>query len=195
MSQLLFPSLPGITWPVSRTVISPEVSVMTAASGREFRARNAVTPRYRYQLGFEFLRTAQAYQEWQQLLGFWNRVGGAFEDWLFEDLDDCACTAQLFDIGDGVRKDFQLVRTLGSFVEPVYGPLTWAITVAGAGAVPTVSATGAVSFAVAPANGAELRWTGTFAWRCRFENDLELTKSFATFYEARRLQFITVKPY
>ena len=52
---------------------------------------------------------------------------------------------------------------------------------------------GAVSFATPPANGAELRWTGTFAWRCRFEGDVEFSKSFASFYETRRLQFITVK--
>lgn len=194
MSQLILPALPGITWPVGRTVVPPAVREKLTASGRSFRARDAVLPRYRYQLAFEFLRTAQAYQEWQQLMGFYNRVGGGFDDWLFEDFDDHACSAQLFDIGDGVRTQFQLARTLGSFVEPVYGPLTWAITVGGSAASPTVGNTGLVTFGAAPAAGAELRWTGTFAWRCIFEGDsLEFTKSFATFYEARRLQFITVK--
>jgi transposase len=33
-------------------------------------------PLYRYTLPFEFLRIGQAYQEWQQLMGMFNRVGG-----------------------------------------------------------------------------------------------------------------------
>lgn len=195
MSQLLFPSLPGITWPVARIVVPPTVREKLAGSGRSFRARDGLISRYRYQLAFEFLRIDQAHLEWQQLMGFYNRVGASFDDWLFEDLDDHTCTAQLFDIGDGVRTQFQLARTLGSFVEPVYGPLTWAITSAGVAVAPAVSSTGLVTFGAAPAAGAELRWTGTFAWRCIFEGEsLEFTKNFATFYEARRVQFITTKP-
>lgn len=196
MSQLLFPSLPGITWPVMRAVVAPPVRVKTTASQREFRARDASIPRYRYSLQFDFLRTAQAQQEWQQLLGFFNRVGGTFDDWLFEDPDDRSCTAQLFGVGNGTQTVFQLARTLGSFLEPVYGPLdSPVITVAGGASSPSVSATGAVTFSSPPADGAELRWSGSFAWRCRFDADsLEFSKSFATFYEARRVSFVTVIP-
>ena len=195
MSQLLFPSLPGLTWPVGRTVLPPPVRIKTTASQREFRTRDSQVPRYRFSLQFEFLRVAAALAEWQNLMGFYNRLGGPFDDFLFEDADDRAVSAQLFGVGNGVQTTFQLARTLGSFLEPVYGPLTSAITVAGVGVSPTVSNTGLVTFGSPPANGAELRWTGTYAWRCRFEGEgVEFTKSFATFYEARRVSFITAPP-
>jgi hypothetical protein len=194
MSQLIFPNLPGIAWPVQRTVLPPPVRNKPTASGREFRARDAVVPRYRYQLAFEFLRTAQAFAEWQQLQGFFNRVGGSFDDWLFPDPDDGVATSQLFGVGNGTQTVFQLARTLGSFVEPVYGPLTWAITVAGGAATPTVSPLGVITFASPPANAAELRWSGTYAWRCRFDADLDFSKSFSTFLEAKKVQFVTTKP-
>lgn len=195
MSQLLFPSLPGLSWPVTRTVLQPPVRIKTTASQREFRTRDSLVPRYRYGLQFEFLRVAQALAEWQSLMGFYNRVGGAFDDFLFEDPDDRAVTAQLFGVGNGVQATFQLARTLGSFLEPVYGPLTSAITVAGSAASPTVSSLGLVTFGSPPANGAELRWTGTYAWRCRFEGEgIEFAKSFSAFYEARRVSFVTVPP-
>lgn len=196
MSQLLFPSLPGIAWPATRTLMPPPVRIKTTASGREFKARDSAIPRYRYALSFEFLRVAQALAEWQTLMGFVNNLGGPFDDFLFEDPDDRSASAQLFATGNGTQTVFQLARLLGGFLEPVYGPLgTPAITVNGGAATPTVSALGAVTFASPPASGALLRWSGSFAWRCRFESDgLEFTKNFSTFYECRRVQFITTKP-
>jgi uncharacterized protein (TIGR02217 family) len=196
MSQLLFPTLPGFTYPATRTVMAPPVRVKTTASGREFRARDSVVPRYRYSLQYELLRSSQALQEWQTLMGFFNSVGGPFDDWLFQDPDDGTVSNQVFATGNGSQTVFQLARTLGGVLEPVYGPLgTPTITVNGGASTPTVSALGAVTFASAPANGALLRWSGTFAWRCRFDGDnLEFTKNFAAFWAARRVQFLTTKP-
>ena len=197
MSQLIFPSLPGLMWPVSRTVVAPPVSIKTTPSRREFRARDSSVPLYVYRLAFEFLRIGQAYLEWQQLMGFYNRVGGTFDDWLFEDPDDRTATAQVFGVGDGVTTTFQLARTLGGFVEPVYGlngaP---AVTVAGGAVTPAgVSNTGAVTFSAAPANGASLAWSGGYFQRCRFNSSsLEFTKNYDSFYEAKSVEFITVKP-
>lgn len=197
MSQLIFPSLPGLAWPVTRTVVAPPVKVKTTPSRREFRARDSTVPLYRYSVPFEFLRKAQAYQEWQQLMGFFNRVGGPFDDWLFDDLDDNTCTSQLFSIGDGATQSFQLARTFGGFLEPVYGPdpAGLRIFVNGTETAATVSSTGAVTLAAAPAANAELRWSGHFYWRCVFASEsLEFSKSFASFYEARKVDFRTVKP-
>lgn len=195
MSQLIFPSLPGAMFP-SRTVIAPPVSIKTTPSRREFRARDSSIPLYRYSLVYEFLRVANPYAEYQTLVGFFNQVGGTFDDWLFQDLDDNAAVSQLFGVGDGSTTVFQLGRTLGGFFEPVFGPgagLTF--TAAGSAVTPTVSNYGQVTFASAPAAGAQLRWTGPFYWRCRFVSEtLEFIRSYQTFLEAKRVEFMTVKP-
>lgn len=198
MSQLIFPKLPGQCWPVGRTVLAPPVKVKTTPSRREFRARDSAIPLYRYSLPFEFLRKTAAAQDWQQLMGFYNSVGGTFDDWLFDDIDDNTCTAQLIGVGDGVSTQFQLARTLGGFLEPLYGGLngTATFTVAGSAATPTsVNATGLVTFATPPAAGAQVRWSGKFYWRCVFTSDsLEFTKSGSLFYECKKVEFRTVKP-
>jgi hypothetical protein len=198
MSQLIFPAnLPGRTWPQSRTVLAPPVVIKTTPSRREFRARDSTVPLYLYSLPFSFLRIEAARPDWQTLMGFYNRVGGTFDDWLFDDRDDNTATAQLFGVGDGVTVTFQLARTLGGFLEPIYGlngvP---AITKDGVGITPlNISPLGAVTFAAAPSVGALLRWTGAFYWRCRFTNDsLEFAKSSASFYECKKVEFMTVKP-
>ncbi len=195
MSQLVFPAFPGQTF-AARSVVAPPVSIKTTPSLREFRARDASVPRYLYSLGFEFLRVSQALAEYQTLVGFFNRVGGTFDDWLFQDPEDNLATNELFGIGDGVTATFQLGRTSGSFFEPIYGPgsgLTF--TVAGVANGATVSPLGQVTFAAAPAAGAQLRWSGPYYWRCRFTAEtLDFTRSFSTFLEAKKVEFRTVKP-
>lgn len=195
MSQLVFPTLPGAMFP-SRTVIAPPVSIKTTPSQREFKARDSSIPRYRYTLAIEFLRVASPFAEYQSLLGFFNRVGGTFDDWLFQDLDDNTATADTFGVGDSASTVFQLGRTLGSFFEPVFGPgsgLTF--TVDGVAATPTVNNYGQVTFASPPTTGAILRWSGPFYWRCRFASEtLEFLRNYQTFLEAKRVEFITVKP-
>ena len=195
MSQLLFPTLSGLTWPVSRVPLPPPVRTKRTASLRQFKTREATVPLYRFTLSFSFLRKSQAQQDWQTLMGFVNQVGGDFDDFLFEDIDDRAVTAQTFATGNGVQTAFQLARTLGGFLEPVYGPLTTAFTVNGTPTAATVSNFGLVTFAAAPAAAAVIRWTGTFAWRCQFDRDgLEFIKNDATFYSARAIRFSSIVP-
>ena len=197
MSQLIFPALPGLAWPVARNVIAPPVKIKTTPSRRTFRARDSSTPLYDYALPFEFLRIRAAYAEWQTLMGFFNKVGGPFDDFLFDDLDDNTCTAELMATGDGTSTVFQLARSLGGFLEPLYGVNgTPTFTVAGSGVTPSsVGNTGAVTFASPPANGALIRWSGKFYWRCNFVSEkLEFTKNFSTFYESKKVEFRTMKP-
>ena len=122
MSNNLFPTLPGIAWPVMRAVMAPPVMVKTTPSQREFRARDSTIPRYRYTLAFEFLRPDAALLEWQTLLGFYNLQGGPFDDFIFVDQADNTVTNQTIGIGDGASTQFQLARTLGGFLDPIYAP-------------------------------------------------------------------------
>lgn len=198
MSQLIFPKLPGQSWPVGRTVLAPPVKIKVTPSRREFRARDSTLPLYRYSLPFEFLRKTAAAQDWQTLMGFFNRVGGTFDDWLFDDEDDNTCVDQLIGVGDGVTTQFQIGRTLGGFIEPLYGGVNGAAVIKVSGSVwtPTsISSNGVVTLAFAPSAGSQIRWSGKFFWRCRFSSEsLDFTKSTGVFYEAKKVEFITVKP-
>ena len=119
MSNAVYPTLPGLAWPVTRTPLW-RTTVQTTPSGREWRTSAMAFPRYRYTLTYEFLRSTAAYPHLQTLLGFFNSRRGGYDSFLFSDPDDRTVTAQAFGTGDGVSTQWQLVRTLGGFVEPVY---------------------------------------------------------------------------
>ena len=197
MSDLVYPVLPGLMFGATKAPIWSTV-LKTAASGREYRASLFQVPRYRYTLQYEFLRDQVAYTELPTLLSFFNQVGGNWDSFLFSDPDDNAVTAQAFGIGDGTTLVFQLVRTLGSFVEPVYCPQAGASiyvngTLTGGATVST--ATGLVTFTTAPAGGAALTWSGSSYWRCRFDLEtLEFSKFMQDLWDAKRVTLITVKP-
>ena len=135
MSNSVYPSLPGLAFPVGRAVLPPPVQVRTTPSQREYRARDAFVPRYQYSLAYEFLRTGNRGTELATLLGFYNQAGGPFDSWLFLDPDDNSVTANTFGVGNGTTTGFQLLRSFGGFAEPVYDPL----------GVPLVMANGAAA--------------------------------------------------
>lgn len=119
MSNTLYPVLPGLAWPVNRTPMWENDS-RTSISGRDFTRARWSSPRWLYQLKYEFLRSAAAQAEFQQLVGLFNQMRGDWDTFLFDDPDDNTATAQQFGLGDGVTTQFQLLRALGGFVEPVF---------------------------------------------------------------------------
>lgn len=131
MSNDIFPTLRGLKWDRKRTPIH-NTTVLETASGREYRARRMASPRYKYSFTYDFLRDGYSgADDLRTLLGFFNRHGGQFDSWLFLDPDDSTATAQVIGVGDSSATTFQLVRTLGGFVEPVYEPATVAVSVDG----------------------------------------------------------------
>lgn len=172
---LIFPSLPGITFPVSRTAIWDTVR-NDALSGKRVRFQNRSYPTYSWDVPFNgFLRSGAAFQEWQKLQDFLNNLYGGLGLFLYTDSNDNAATAQNFGTGDNVTTTFQLVRQLpgGTFVEPVFFPNT--LTQVTVGGTPTssyvINPYGTITFNSVPAGGAVLAWTGTFYWGCRIDED------------------------
>lgn len=195
MSLPIFPSLPGLAYPVKRTV-KWNGNKFDSLSGKRVRTSYQAYPTYAYDLRFEFLRSDSVRLELQQLLGFINSVQGGTGVWLYGDPDDNSAAAQQFGIGDGLTATFQLVRTFGSFTEPIFFPnLITNIAVNGS---PTSAYTlgnlGQVTFTTAPALGVLLTWTGTFYWGCRFDDDVfDFEKFMLTLYETKSLKFSTEK--
>lgn len=196
MSLAIFPSLPGITFPVKRGVVWSSTK-HESLSGKRVRVSYFSYPIYNYEVAFNFLRTAAAFLEWQTLAGFINSLNGGTGAFLYNDVNDNTATNQVFGTGDGVTTTFQLVRTLGAFVEPVFFPdqpiTTVAINGTPTGAY-TVSSTGSIVFVSPPAASASLTWTGTFKWICRFDDDLWGFENFASaLFELKSLKFSTEK--
>lgn len=196
MSDALYPGdLPGLKWDRVRSP-SFKTSIYEALSGAERRLRHRQWPKYSIDLAYEVLRESQTLGELQQLLGFYLGQGGPAESFLFRDPHDCRASSLIFGVGNGSQTHFQLVRRIGNFAEPVHNPSadskpyrTWfpydsssffwpehfGWPMAGdEEEVPgsfTLQPNGVIAFAVPPANGAVLVWTGTYYFRARFGQD------------------------
>jgi hypothetical protein len=124
MSNWIFPSeLPGVRIEFTKERLDRTI-VRETRHGREFRTTfGGAVPRYRYRVGFEFLRTMEAYRELHALATFLARHAGSFDSFLLREPEDCEVVDHGFGVGDGVTTSFQLQRTLGGDVEDVLG--TW----------------------------------------------------------------------
>jgi uncharacterized protein (TIGR02217 family) len=180
MSNAIFPTLPGLTWNITR---QPEFStkIQKAVSGRETRIASWNAPMYLFGLTYEFIRDqagtqspASPYDELRTLVGFFNSRMGSFQSFLYLDPTDNSITGQAFGVGDGVTTKFQLARSYGGFVEPVQN-LNGTPTIYKNGASTTgftVDSQGLVTFATAPASGVALTWDGSYYYRVRFNADV-----------------------
>ena len=123
MSNNVYPSLPGLTWPVGRTLLPAPVTTVVTPSQREYRVRDSMLQRYQYTLTYDFLRSAAGFQEMQTLIDFYGNQGGDFDSFLFSDPDDNTVAQAYFATGDGNTTTFQLQRGVtasASFLEPIY---------------------------------------------------------------------------
>lgn len=175
--------------------------VKTTDSGREFARAAWSAPRWSYKLSYEVLHASNG--EYQQLVGFFNKHQGNFDTWLYLDPDDNSVTDQQIAIGDGTTLQFQLLRSLGGMLEPIYEPFASGpaptVKVNGvtktAGTDYSIGANGLLTFVVAPATSAIVAWSGSFYWRCRFkQSSVEFEQFMKNLWSLRTLEFITVKP-
>lgn len=127
MSTSVFPSLPGMTFPIQRSPVF-DTRTQTAISGKETRIALQSYPRRKYEIPFSVLRSSLSLAEMQTLVGFFNSLYGGWDTFLYTDADDNSVTGQGLGTGDGSTTAFQLIRAFGgggfSFVEPVLAPNT-----------------------------------------------------------------------
>jgi uncharacterized protein (TIGR02217 family) len=196
MSDAIYPTLPGITWSFIRTPIW-KTQIQTTQSGRELRAAQMSYPLYKYTLTYDVLRSDPAFVELQTLIAFFNARSGSFDSFLFTDPDDSTATAQVFGIGDGSTKAFQLIKSFGGYTEPVIAVhAVTQVTINGsATAAYTVNNdTGILTFTTAPAASASLAWSGSFYYRCRFMADTyDFEKFMQNLWLMQKLDFQTCK--
>lgn len=196
MSNEVLPRFPGLSivqkWtPIHNTIVHQ------SATRIESRATYEAYPLWQISLKYELLRSGNE-AELQAIAGFFMRHSGMLEDFLYEDGRDSSTSNDVFGRGDGVTKSFRLWRTWGNSRAPVSAVKILAgIMVNGVamGAGFTIDMhTGWVTFAVAPAEDAELTWSGEYYWRVRFRNDdLEFEQFMHQWWQAGKIELITVK--
>lgn len=209
MGTNVLPSLLGLMYPAAREPVWDTI-VQQNISGKEVRIAKETFPRYRYQISYSILRSAQAYTEFQTLIGFFNSLYGKFDTFLYLDPDDHTATSQQIGIGDGATTTFQLVRTQGGFIEPVLAPIVnggpvvniYFDGVLQSGTLFTVNpwgtsnaaGPGAVIFNSAPSDGVVITSSFQFYWPCRMSDDnLPFNLMMQQYYEVKKFAFITVK--
>lgn len=180
MALPVFPSLPGLAFPVKRAAEWSTVK-QDALSGKRTRAQNFSYPVWHWEVSFDVLRSSNvavyaAFPELQELEALINSLMGGTGLFLYQDPSDHTATAQLFATGDGASKTYQLVRSLsaGGFTsyEPVFFPnVITDVQVNGVTTAVTLGNYGQVTFATAPNAGALLTWDGTYYWGCQFDDD------------------------
>lgn len=173
MSNEVFPTLPGLEFPVKkRPNFSTEVQ--RSVSGREVSAAFMSLPIWDWELSFSVLRESES--EFQTLAGFFLKRMGRFDTFLFNDPGDNVATSEVLGTGDGTTKTFQLKRAFGGFVEPVFD-LNGAALIYDNAVLKTspthysINASGLVTFVTAPIAGHALTWSGAYYWRVRFMDD------------------------
>jgi uncharacterized protein (TIGR02217 family) len=204
---LVFPSLPGLAWSVTKTPTF-QTRVQRAASGRELRALDYPYPLWQFTLVFDLLRDnpAAGYDELRTLMGFFMLCQGAFGTFLFRDPSDDRVTAQQIGTGNASTTVFQLQRAMGvglpggGFLEPVVAPdVVSAVYLDGITQSPGVYIvdpnTGLITFNAAPGSGAIITADYSYYFRCRFIDDSYAFENFMfQLWQLKRLTFISVRP-
>jgi uncharacterized protein (TIGR02217 family) len=180
----IFPALPGLAWSVTK---APRFAtrIQKSVSGRELRVLDQPNPIWAWTLTYDILRDSNdargigigtGFDELRTLMGFFLQQQGAFQPFLFDDPSDDTATAQPIGTGDSSTTQFQLVRTMNGFAEPVTVPnVISAIyfdgvhqSAAGYSVDPN---TGIVTFAAPPPSGQAITADFTYYFRVRFADD------------------------
>jgi hypothetical protein len=115
----IFPSMPGLTFPVTITPRTLNLRQAPHPSGREVRLQAGSLPVWQFTLDFALLRGTPGFTEYAEMLGFFFAQLGSQRAFLFRLPQDCEVTDQDFTITNGRSVFGPLVRTYAGSTEPV----------------------------------------------------------------------------
>lgn len=203
MSALVYPSnLPGLTFDSIRSY-EWDTSRQKALSGKESALSRRAYPLVHFELLYEFLRDTVAPSDLKALVGLHNAMLGQFDTFLYTDPVFNTVAAQQFGTSTGSTATlYQLIATYqntggpgaSEIVQNLNGtPTLFDNGTPIAGGNYTISATGVVQFSVSPTSGHTLTWSGSFYYRCRFDEDALQWKQFlAPFWTVPKVAFTSI---
>ena len=183
MSNTLFPSLPGQTFPVVREVTYKTLNDESLSRRVGTLALQQYAVR-QWTLPFSVLRDNLATSELRTLHGFFNSLRGRFDSFLYLDPIYNTVAAEPFGTGNGTTTAFQIIATFknsggpgGPDIIQNFVSLPSIFDNGSPAGTNVLGPTGIVTFAVAPLAGHALTWSGSFYYRCHFLDDsMELTQ-------------------
>ena len=224
VSNSIFPQLPGESWPTKR---KPRFSTIasTASSGQQVRIPNYPFPLTEFEVPINVMNLTQG--ELDDLWGFYVARIGAWDSFLFYDPSDNYTIQNASNVGlsptsgqnfipgangilpagDGSTKAFQLYRTKGRAMQPVFDingitatlspPIAspYATVYVNGNAVSqsgnwTISNTGLLTFTSAPPDYATVAVDFSYFWRVHFaDDDLEFSEFCLNLFEAQSVKF------
>jgi len=193
MSNQIFPQLAGLNLERTKT---PEwkTVVHQSVNGKESRTAMMSFPIWNFQLTYNTLRTTKNNNELSTVLGFYNQMQGSYDTFLYLDPDDSTATSQNIGIGNGTNKNFQLVRYMGNFIEPIQNPFNFTVYINGVSTTAYTITNGLITFTTAPTSGQVVSWSGSFYYRCRFTDDTQDYDQFLyNMYEVKKISLRSVK--
>lgn len=198
MALSVFPTLPGISWEVTKTPVW-STTIQTTKSGKELRLQNWMYPQWKFSLSYEFLRDSQTdlQSELKKLAGFFNMSCGQFKPFAYVDPHDCTIINQTLAIVTGTNDMYQVIRSYGGFVEPVKYLVPGSVNVY-VNDEPiyyfTIIDNGIIKLTNFPGTGVKLSADCNFGYVCRFAQDeMDFRIFMKNLYEARRVELVTVK--
>jgi uncharacterized protein (TIGR02217 family) len=199
-----FPVLVGQGWSVHKKPLFSTI-VANHVSGREVRDALYENPIWQFEATFVGLdSTGGAYgglgaSSLQALMGFFLECQGQYQTFLYTDPTDSVATNTIFATGDGVTTNFTFARFMGSFLEPI----GWLLSVTNvylngvntpAAGNWSTSAPNTLTFVAAPAIGATIAATFTYAFQCRFDSDdLDFEQFMQGLWKADSVKFRSVR--
>lgn len=201
MSNLIYPTLPGLKFPVKKRPIFNTI-IQTAASLREVRSGLASYPVFQWDLQYDFLRDTEAYPEIKTLMGFFMRHYGALDSFKFNDVTDNFVTEQVVGISNGVQTEYQMIRSYGGFIQPIYDikmtlptPLIYLDDVLQESGYTIGENTGLLTFDNAPSDETVITATFQYYWRARFKEDSTDFENFmVNLFENKGVTLLGCKP-
>lgn len=204
MSSFVYPTLPGLTFEVLRT---PQwhTEKQVALSGKRSSIAYQFYPLTHFELIYSLLRDDIAVSDVKALVGLFNALQGDNDSFLFNDPDFNSVVTSQFGTGDGTTANFQLTAFYQNVGGPGYAELVQnlngapSIFVNGVlqtlGTAYTVGSTALITFLAGhiPAAAAVITWTGSFYYRCVFDEDhLELVKFMNKWWSIKKVPFTSI---
>jgi len=159
---------------------SPEFKTLTeeVASGLDTAAATWAFPRWHWKLAYGSIGQAghpQLGDMLRPIVGHFLTHRARGDTFLFRDPEDFAITNQFIGAGNGVTKNFQILRNYGGFVEPIYEIKAGTLVVknqSGTTLTGWTESQGLVQFAVAPPGTVtQIKASCEFYFRVEFDDD------------------------
>jgi uncharacterized protein (TIGR02217 family) len=209
VSSQVYPTLPGLSIEVTRSY-NWKSGGQEALSGKESSISYRQYPTVSFDLTYNALRDALSPSELKAIVGLHNQMKGKWDTFLFTDPDFNTITSGtaaqygVFGTGDGATLVFQLTVTyqvLGGpgqpeLIQNLNGtPVLYDNGSIISAANYTIGATGIVTFGGghAPAAGHTLTWSGSWYYRCRFDDDAIAWKRFMWQLWSAAVKFHSIK--